>query len=161
MRTRNIMSPKSTFSSNLSASMSVRNKKTSVISSPNKYSARPATNFTTKSPNNHATKRVTSSQKTKNIQVKLYDDKTTRDLEQMQMKIQEMSCQTLISRVEYCMENLEMRHAIQRIQEYAKAERKIEAVLFMVQIHERNIMLESLMQWVKMVYAKELMKHAI
>lgn len=77
------------------------------------------------------------------------------------MKIQEMSCQTLISRVEYCMENLEMRHAIQRIQEYAKAERKIEAVLFMVQIHERNIMLESLMQWVKMVYAKELMKHAI
>jgi hypothetical protein len=74
----------------------------------------------------------------------------------MQQKIQEMSCQTLISRVEYCVENLEMRLALKRILAFSRQERQMEAVQYIAQIHERKPMFDSLMQWVRVVYAQEL-----
>ena len=49
----------------------------------------------------------------------------------MQQKIQQMACQTLMSRVEYCLENLQMRDAIQRVKGFSNQERKIEAVEYM------------------------------
>ena len=67
-----------------------------------------------------------------------------------------MACQALVSRVEYCLENLEMRQAISKIQEFANYESKIEAVEYMVQIQQRKLLFDSLIQWVKVVYAAEL-----
>ena len=67
-----------------------------------------------------------------------------------------MACQTLVSRVEYCIENYEMREVLQKIRDFAKDERKIEAVEYMAQIHIRKQMFESLIQWVKVVYEDEL-----
>ena len=74
----------------------------------------------------------------------------------MQQKIQQMACQTLMSRVEYCFENLQMRDAIQRVKRFSNQERKIEAVEYMFQIQQKRALLESLVQWVKVVYANEL-----
>ena len=55
-----------------------------------------------------------------------------------------MSCQTLVSRVEYCLENLQMRGALERVREFANYERKVEAVEYMYQISIRRQLFESL-----------------
>ena len=67
-----------------------------------------------------------------------------------------MACQTLISRVEYCRENLLMRGAIFEVKQFARQERKAEAVECMYLILTKRTILESLVQWVKVVYATEL-----
>ena len=86
----------------------------------------------------------------------MHDVGTKKDIEVMQQKIQNMACQTLVSRVEYCLENLEMRICLRKIHEFAKFESKIEAVEFMVQIQQRKAMFDSLIQWVRVVYEPEL-----
>ena len=86
----------------------------------------------------------------------LQDQSAKHDIELMQAKIQSMACQALVSRVEYCLENMEMRQAISKIQEFAHYESKIEAVEYMVQIQQRKLLFDSLIQWVKVVYAAEL-----
>ena len=72
---------------------------------------------------------IKSSQKAKKSPIR--DPTTKRDIELMQQKIQQMACQTLMSRVEYCFENLQMRDAIQRVKIFSNQERKIEAVEYM------------------------------
>ena len=99
-------------------------------------------------------KLIKSSQKSKKSPIR--DPATKRDIELMQQKIQQMACQTLMSRVEYCFENLQMRDAIQRVKRFSNQERKIEAVEYMFQIQQKRALLESLVQWVKVVYANEL-----
>ena len=74
-------------------------------------------------------KLIKSSQKSKKSPIR--DPATKRDIELMQQKIQQMACQTLMSRVEYCLENLQMRDAIQRVKGFSNQERKIEAVEYM------------------------------
>lgn len=76
----------------------------------------------------------------------------------MQHKIQQLACQTLVSRVEYCVENLQMRNCFAQFREFAAFESKIEAVEFIAQIYERKKLFESLIQWVKVVYAQELVQ---
>jgi predicted DNA-binding ArsR family transcriptional regulator len=61
-----------------------------------------------------------------------------------------------VSRLEYCLENMEMRKAIAEMKQYAIDDRKIEGVEFMREIVNRKLMFESLIQWVKVVYASEL-----
>lgn len=75
----------------------------------------------------------------------------------MQQKIQAMACPSLVSRIEYCLENLEMRRALKRIVEFSAYERKIEAVELMVQLQERTLKLDGWVQWVKVAYEKELL----
>lgn len=68
-----------------------------------------------------------------------------------------MACPSLVSRIEYCLENLEMRRALKRILEFSVHERKIEAVELMVQLQERTLKLDAWVQWVKVAYEKELL----
>jgi hypothetical protein len=84
------------------------------------------------------------------------DTTAKKDLEEMSKKIQNIACWTLVSRLEYILETLEMRRAVFRIREFSEFECKIEAVEYMVQISQRRQMFDSLMQWVKVVYAQEL-----
>ena len=62
----------------------------------------------------------------------------------MQQKIQSMACQTLFQRVEFCMENLEMRNALRKIESFSVSDAKVEAVQCMVEIQERKQMFEAL-----------------
>ena len=85
-----------------------------------------------------------------------HDAQTKKDIEIMQQKIQSMACTTLISRVEYCVENLQMRLALQKVRNFSKVERRIEACEYMLQIQMRKQLFNSLIQWVKVAYAQEL-----
>jgi len=67
-----------------------------------------------------------------------------------------MSCQSLVSRLEYCLENLEMRNALHEMQKFSVDDRKVEAAEFMVDIRYKKVLFDSLIQWVKVVYASEL-----
>jgi hypothetical protein len=49
-----------------------------------------------------------------------------------------------------------MREALKKVRNFANYERKIEAVEYIYQISIRRQMFESLIQWVKVVYANEL-----
>ena len=60
--------------------------------------------------------------------------------------------------MEYSIENHQMRGCLSRIKDFAKYERRIEAVEYMFQISQRKLMFESLIQWVRVVYAEELGK---
>lgn len=71
----------------------------------------------------------------------------------MKKKILKIQCQTLVTRMEYCMENYRMREAIKRVREFSQFERKLQAVHFMYEIYLNRIKLESLIQWVKVVYS--------
>ena len=78
------------------------------------------------------------------------------DIEIMQQKIQAMACPSLINRIQYYRENVEMRRALRQIQDFANYEKKIEAVEYMSQLYERRTLFECLMKWVLVVYDKEL-----
>ena len=71
-----------------------------------------------------------------------------------------IACQQLTIKVEYCLENLKMRQALKEIKQYAEDDRKLEAVEFMQDIINRKLQFESLIQWVKVVYAAELNKNS-
>ena len=49
-----------------------------------------------------------------------------------------------------------MRECVEKIKDFSKLERKIEAMEYMIQIHERKRIFDSLIQWVKVVYSSEL-----
>jgi hypothetical protein len=62
----------------------------------------------------------------------------------MRRKILKIQCQTLVARIEYCMENYRMREAIYKVREFSIFERKLQAVHFMHEIYINRIKLESL-----------------
>ena len=67
-----------------------------------------------------------------------------------------ISCDTFVSRLEYCLENVEMRMCLRKIEEFAQQEQKLQAVVNMEQIRQNRIRLDALIQWVKVVYYAEL-----
>ena len=74
----------------------------------------------------------------------------------MKQKVLAISCDTFVSRLEYCLENVEMRRCLRKIEEFALQERKLQAVVNMEQIRQNRIRLDALIQWVKVVYYAEL-----
>jgi len=52
----------------------------------------------------------------------------------MKQKVLAISCDTFVSRLEYCLENVEMRRCLRKIEEFALQERKLQAVVNMEQI---------------------------
>lgn len=83
-------------------------------------------------------------------------DKTKTEIEIMRQKVLAISCDTFVSRLEYCLENVEMRMCLRKIEEFAQQERKLQAVVNMEQIRQNRIRLDALIQWVKVVYYAEL-----
>ena len=69
-----------------------------------------------------------------------------------------ISCDTFVQRLEFCLENVEMRRCLRKIEQFAEQERKLQAVVNMEQIRQNRIRLDALIQWVKVVYYDEL-KH--
>ena len=67
-----------------------------------------------------------------------------------------MNCEALVSRVQYCLENIEMRKALNKINQFAKCESQIEAAEYMVEIKNKMALFDALIQWVKVIYATEL-----
>ena len=55
-----------------------------------------------------------------------------------------MACQTLLQRVEYCLENIEMRHSLNKIRSFSHIERKMESVSYMLEIKEKKAKFDSL-----------------
>lgn len=74
----------------------------------------------------------------------------------MRQKVLAISCDTFVSRLEYCLENVEMRQCMKKIKTFANQERKLQAVVNMEQIRQNRIRLDALIQWVKVVYYAEL-----
>lgn len=87
---------------------------------------------------------------------KEHRDKTKTEIEVMRQKVLAISCDTFVSRLEYCMENVEMRMCLRKIEDFATQERKLQAVVNMEQIRQNRIRLDALIQWVKVVYYAEL-----
>lgn len=83
----------------------------------------------------------------------LNDPITKRELEKMRSKMHKISAQLLASKLEYCLENFELRQSMMRMRDFSINERKLEAVQYMTEIIDCRKKLSALVQWVRAIYS--------